>query len=1086
MPTVASNLKLPSSSAKPSAKLLFIAKYRPFFLLIFLLSTSLLNSYQGSSLFAQSTRPTVSKELLDEWYRNVSLAVYNKNYNEAIANGLKLIENGVNDDQVYVKIVQAAKASGQLENAKTFFTSMTLPPLSNPKGYFGLGLASFELKEFDMAIIYLKKCLSELPEFAPPLLSLIDVFRANGNFDGAKTILDTMVNTNSNDPVVHFGLSYYYFKAELIDKAVNEIDIALSLSPKNPDFCYQKVYVLFQAQRRNKALEAANRCFSSTKEQMTDEQKKAFLHTLASLHIEMLDYSVAADLFKQVLQLSQKLGDKRYEEASIGYLAIAEEMSGQYSQALLTWNRAYAIARDIKSANLCRYPWRIGNVYFLLGDLPEALQQFQKGLDLSLATQDKDMQAIYLSRIGDVFAAQNQPARAIEYYKKLEQIEGIARTPALRLFLLDLTYPFYLKTGQYPKAQEAIEQALSLADQLSDAERKLRALNSAGELYLRLNTPTEAASQYQKALQFSKDRNSPLHSWMASAGLAAAYRQMNQSVQARDSYLEAIRIMEDVRSRLTAQEEKVGFFQDKVKTYKDLIAALIELHGKEAEKAYDAEAFDYAERARGRGFLDLLAESKVNLDQSLDPTLLEKRQIIENEISRINSELVAERSKDLSKQDSGKLKQWEKALNDANGKLDDWVREVRLSDPRYAALKFPQPITLAETKRQLDDQSVMLAYSLGESKSYLFAVTKDGHLVKEIESSATIRQSVEKLLTAVSVKQPAQSSRQSAAEYREQAAILYQQLIAPAGELLKGKRELVIVADESLHRLPFELLLSAKVSPNQPWQQLPYLVKDFAISYSPSASVMAMLKNQKHSATPKDFVAFADPIYPNEDQMSEQTKMLASNTRSVRGGQLKLDRLPYSNEEVRQIAKLFPAGKADLFLRQDATEDNAKSKGLLGQYGIVHFSAHGITNEERPRFSGIVLSAAKDGKKDGSSVIEDGWLSAYEIFNLKLNADLVVLSACETGLGKEFKGDGLMSLARSFMYAGAPSVVVSLWKVDDKGTSDLMVEFYRQIKQIQTTERVTYSEALRQAQLKMIEKGNSPYFWAPFVLIGRQ
>jgi CHAT domain-containing protein len=328
--------------------------------------------------------------------------------------------------------------------------------------------------------------------------------------------------------------------------------------------------------------------------------------------------------------------------------------------------------------------------------------------------------------------------------------------------------------------------------------------------------------------------------------------------------------------------------------------------------------------------------------------------------------------------------------------------------------------------------------------------------------------------------------------------------------LLAGKSELIVVPDESLHRLPFEVLLTGK--PEGKWEQLPYLVRDFAISYAPSVSVLSFLKTQPQHTAPKDFVAFGDPIVGKDDQMNDQAKMLASairkdsskdrslvvkperfallrklfgsSTRGASTGPLRFDRLPFSRDEAIEIAGLFPAGKADVFLGKDATEEKAKTKDLLSQYGIVHFSTHGLPNEDRPRFSSLIMSSPVKGET-ASETVEDGWLSAYEIFNLKLNANLVVLSACETGLGKEVKGEGLMSLTRAFMYAGAPSVVVSLWKVNDAASKDLMVAFYRHLQQPVNGEKLGYSEALRRAQLEMIGKGNSPKFWAPFVLVGK-
>ena len=258
----------------------------------------------------------------------------------------------------------------------------------------------------------------------------------------------------------------------------------------------------------------------------------------------------------------------------------------------------------------------------------------------------------------------------------------------------------------------------------------------------------------------------------------------------------------------------------------------------------------------------------------------------------------------------------------------------------------------------------------------------------------------------------------------------------------------------------------------------------FAISYAPSASVLANLLSEPRRATLKEFVAFADPVYSQGAQPGEQARLITPSPRGPGSSQLKFMPLIHSRHEAEAISKLFPPGQADLFLRATASEENAKAKGRLSQYGVIHFSAHGYLNENRPRFSGIVLSSPQVSPVGQATSTEDGLLSAYEIFNLKLNAELVTLSACETGLGKEIKGEGMIGLTRAFMYAGAPSVMVSLWNVDDESSADLMIGFYRHWRGA-ANGKLSKAEALRLAQLEAIEQSSSAYFWAPFILVGK-
>jgi CHAT domain-containing protein len=459
--------------------------------------------------------------------------------------------------------------------------------------------------------------------------------------------------------------------------------------------------------------------------------------------------------------------------------------------------------------------------------------------------------------------------------------------------------------------------------------------------------------------------------------------------------------------------------------------------------------------------------------------MAQRKKVIENKISQINAQLFKESALEPAKQDKGRIEQLEKERGLADEDYINWRRELERRDPRYVALKYPEPISLAQTQKLLGDRTLLLSYSLGEPSSFLFAVSRDKYLSASLGSAAAIRAGVEKLLAAITDK-----NQSSPNEYLRHAVQLYKLLIEPAREQLIGKSELIIVADGVLHRLPFEVLLAPTASARTPLPRLPYLVRDFAISYAPSASVLSNLLSEPRRATLKEFVAFADPVYSQGAQPGEQANLIVTLTRGAGGSQLKFLPLLHSRHEVEAISKLFPPGQADLFLRATASEENAKAKGRLSQYGVVHFSAHGYLNEKLPRFSGIVLSSPQASPAGLATSTEDGLLSAYEIFNLKLNAELVVLSACETGLGKEVKGEGIMGLMRAFMYAGAPSVMVSLWNVDDESAADLMIAFYRHWRGADKG-KLSKAEALRLAQLEAIKQGSLPYFWAPFILVGK-
>jgi CHAT domain-containing protein len=405
----------------------------------------------------------------------------------------------------------------------------------------------------------------------------------------------------------------------------------------------------------------------------------------------------------------------------------------------------------------------------------------------------------------------------------------------------------------------------------------------------------------------------------------------------------------------------------------------------------------------------------------------------------------------------------------------------------------------------LDEKTVQLEYSLGTDASYLFAISKHDFLTAPLPPASLLTNQVMALRETVAGR----PDRMGLSNYVQKARALFEDLVLPANRLLRGKQSLIIVPDGVLHYLPFEALLQSdggRRAPQLDLHQLPYLVRDFSISYAPSATVLINLRNVNPTTAPrKAFLAFGDPLYGRAEPDQREPIRRAFRSAFGDGKPWDLQPLPESRHEVERIATLYPRERVEVFLGDRASEENVKAGDTLSQYRFVHFAVHGLLNENKPQYSGLVLSLPTDvpdpkGKESGRAVAgnstspasapevkraatEDGLLQVYEIFNLKLNANLVVLSACESGLGKETRGEGLVGLTQAFFYAGTPSLMVSLWKVQDKSTAALMVRFYRHLN----NPAVGKAQALRQAQLEMIrsEDYSHPYYWAGFVLTGK-
>jgi len=425
-----------------------------------------------------------------------------------------------------------------------------------------------------------------------------------------------------------------------------------------------------------------------------------------------------------------------------------------------------------------------------------------------------------------------------------------------------------------------------------------------------------------------------------------------------------------------------------------------------------------------------------------------------------------------------------------------------------------QPLTLAEVQRQvLDDATVLLEYNLGTQQSYLFAVTKTGLTLHPLPSRATVEQQAielrQKLVPAglrraiaginventrgLTLGSPATASANVTA-YVAAAHALYQTIVAPAIAEI-GDRRMLVVPDGALNYVPFESLVTTAQGVD--YSTLAYLVKTNEIVYAPSASVVAAIRQGAKGGAGRaaGMLVVADPVFdasdarlkgtPQEGAMrgreSVQRLSLASalaDVTEVKSSNLKLVRLDGTRSEADEIAKLARSsgGQADVWLDFDASEAKLQDHKLDG-YRVVHFATHGLLDAERPQFTGLALSLVGEASADG-------FLRVDEVFNLRLGSPLVMLSACETGLGKERRGEGVIGLTRAFMYAGAPTVGVSLWSVADKSTSELMPEFYRRLLAGQGGGGAP--AAMRASQISMIagKRYSAPFYWAPFVLVG--
>jgi CHAT domain-containing protein len=507
------------------------------------------------------------------------------------------------------------------------------------------------------------------------------------------------------------------------------------------------------------------------------------------------------------------------------------------------------------------------------------------------------------------------------------------------------------------------------------------------------------------------------------------------------------------------------------------------------------EALEASERFRLRGFVEMLNEARVDIRQGVEPALISQEQALARQINNQQQTLMrmlGDSSKVTAARDA------ETRLNDLFLKYQETEATIRARSPAYAALIHPASLTLTQIQSLIDPGSMVLEYWLGEKTSYVWAIARDSIAVYALPERARVEREVErfyKLLTARQVKsgeKPADHQlrvRNADAQYRESATSLSRMLLAPVMPQI-GTKRLLIVADGAIHYIPFAALPTPGGAPNPSAQCQGncLLLHQHEIVSLPSVSVLAALRERKSAPTSlrQTVAVYADPVFDKSDpRVRQQAAAIAPILPAPRhleremidaGLGARLPRLVASRLEAQGIESAASSGQSRLFLDFFASRDQVLMSPL-NDYRILHFATHGFIDNTHPELSGLVLSLV-----DAAGSPQDGFLRLHEIYNLRLNADLVVLSACNTALGKNISGEGLIGLTRGFMYAGARRVMATLWKVDDEAAAEEMRKLYQHL----LARGEAPAAALRAAQLEMLNspQWQAPYYWSAFTLQG--
>ncbi|MFL6212790.1 MAG: CHAT domain-containing tetratricopeptide repeat protein [Blastocatellia bacterium] len=830
------------------------------------------------------------------------------------------------------------------------------------------------------------------------------------------------------------------------------------------------------------------------------------LMNIGYTHSDLGEIQKALSSFNQALQLWQKMADARGEALAVTAIGLGQSSLGEMQQALENHNKAAqlfkAIGDHIGQAITLN---GMAYIYEVFGNNDKALELFNQALRLYRLSGRKSSEAVTLELIGELYAAQGDNQRALDYFKQNLAIVKTINNRRMEGYTLLGIGTVLDASGDQHNAVAYYRQSLAISESLHDRRGQAYALNSIGHLDERAGRRPEAMAAYRQAVALTRAVEDRAGEALTLHNMARVARDAGNLKEAYDQSRMLLNITEGLRTNVASQELRASYFASAHQHYELCVDILMQMHRRDPLSGYDAEALEVSERARGRSLLDLLQEGRVDIRQHADPVLLQRERELRQLLNAKAERQIALLSHNHTEEQAAAMKD---EIADLNFAYEEALTQIRANSPHYAALTQPSNFRFSDLQQTLNEDVLLLEYMLGDERSYLWAVSSRSIASYELPGRAKIEAAAKAMYRCLTTfnrvpkREGAQSMRlyqqQQEVNYSQIAAELSQVLLAPAAPWLTKKR-LLVVADGALQYVPFAALPEpVQARPGQ--SAAPPLILHHEIISLPSLSVLSVLRkeiNGRREAT-KTLAILADPVYEKDDPRVNSTGAAGRNPSATRPGKnpdrpinpglqtsrgqedaeagLRFQRLPFAWQEATMISRLVPAQERKLVLGFEANLATASSEEL-GQFRIIHFVTHGLIYGPYPQLYGIVLSLVD---KDGHS--QDGYLRLNEIYNLKLPVDLVVLSACQTALGKEIQGEGLIGLTRGFMYAGAARIVASLWNIDDRASSELMKLFYEFL----LNQHMSPSTALQAAQVAMWKdpRWRFPYFWAGFVLQG--
>jgi CHAT domain-containing protein len=969
------------------------------------------------------------------------------------------------------------------------------------KNYNEIGIIYYEKGEYDKALEYYQKSLKILIlNFGEQNLEVAFVSNNIG------VIYEKKAEFN-------LALNYYRKDLEIKTKIFGKQNIYAALAFDNIGRIH------FEKEEFNEALEYYQKAidiYLSGYGEYYYQRLASSYNNIGLIYHEKGECDKAIEWFQRSLKISTSINEQSRILADIyNNIGIAYDEKGDVYKALEYYEKSLQVKILVYGS---QHPTiainynNIGNIYQNMGENKKALEYYQKSLEINIlifGEQYPDVAKNYIN-IGDIDENKGEYDEALKFYQKALNI--LISTYGENHPDVATNYNnigvIYLEKGEYDKALEFHQKALHIRLSVYGENHPAVAASyfNTGETYSKKREYKKALQYYQKALMadapdftdsdvytnpgLGKNMDKPqlLKTLMGKANSfyqlsrnqTNLYRDMEASLS---TYELAFQLINKMRNEYNIEDTKLLLSENTKKYYSQALQVAMEFDRIDLSKENNLKSYQFMEKGKSATMNAWFNEYKAQHFATIPDTLLDKEKKLRTKIGFISTQIANQKSQ-KNGYDTLKVNALENENFTCSRKLDSLITYFETAFPSYYQMKYDNKvIPIPEIQKSLDSNTAILNYFVGDSSLFIATITDSLYKMEEIPIDSSFKKQVTNYYRDIKT-----AEKES---FITNSQHIYAKLIKPIEGYISHKEHLIVIPDDYLYYVPFETLVSNNSAAKKPYEDYSkpdYLIKSHAISYHHSATLWYNSRKRENESAAKqkvNFIGFA-PVFSKEQNngaiLSSNINIIDTTRnnlayRSISSDLKRFNPLPYSKDEVTSIVHLFEKRRkeARAYLYSAASESNFKNN--VGGYRFIHISSHGFSNDKEPDLSGIVFSQPTDSLDK-----EDGVLYAGETYNLNLNADLIVLSSCESGLGKLVKGEGIQALSRGFLYAGAPNVIFTLWKVLDKPTKDLMVQFYANV-----LDGKSYAESLQLAKLNLIKDPATafPYFWGGFVMVGK-